>query len=163
MHSHPQDFSWVSQHTPPPSPWWPHPHSRPDQWPYSSVLTDCYWCPIQTVVSRAIIFTNDILITHPPPCRARTVGPERLILGRIYLQGYPRLSSLWPTQLADFEVSAKSHCKGAPAKNAILWTCKLTPHARRVKIGPNRPGFLPHEGKQKEWVRRRKIRVCEYF
>ena len=55
------------------------------------VLTDCYWCPIQTVVSRAIIFTNGILITHPPPCRARTVGPERLILGRIYLQGYPRL------------------------------------------------------------------------
>ena len=57
-------------------------------------------------------------------------------------RGCTRLSSFCPTHLADFDLLVKSHCKGGTAKNAILWTCKLTPHALHVRTGPNKQGFL---------------------
>ena len=51
--------------------------------------------------------------------------------------------------LAKMCAGTKFRARGAPAKNAILWTLLFTPHARRVKTPANRPSCLLHEGKLK--------------
>ena len=70
-------------------------------------------------------------------CGACTVRGKGLKMRRIYLQWYTKMFSHCPTYLANFAPLVKSQCKGAPAKNAILWTCKLTPHTQYVTMEPN--------------------------
>ena len=50
--------------------------------------------------------------------------------------------------LAKMCAGTKFRARGAPAKNAILWTLLFTPHARRVKTGTNRPSCLLYGEKQ---------------
>ena len=58
-----------------------------------------------------------------------------------------------------FGISAREWkllCKWHSSQNAILWTCKLTPHARAVKQRQTNSLCLLHEGELKEW----KGRAC---